>query len=65
MVQQLEKWIELNSAENYKEHMLVFAIEQIALDHIDTNLAIIYEDLLFVEMIVPYVQDMWLKQKKS
>lgn len=41
------------SYESYREHMLVFAVEQIALEHIDANLAIIYEDVIFVEMIKP------------
>lgn len=41
------------SYEAYKEHMQVFAIEQIALGHIDSNLAVLYEDVLFVEMIKP------------
>lgn len=39
--------------ETYKENILVFAIEQIALDHIDSNLAIIYEDVLAADMLRP------------
>lgn len=41
------------SYETYREHIQIFAIEQIALEHIDRNLAIIYEDVLFAEMIKP------------
>lgn len=41
------------SYEAYREQMQVFAIEQMALEHIDNNLAIVYEDALFVEMIKP------------
>lgn len=41
------------SYESYRENMQIFAIEQIALDHIDGNLAKVYEDSLFVEMIRP------------
>lgn len=41
------------SYEAYRENMQVFAIEQIAQEHMDSNLAIIYEDALFVEMIRP------------
>ena len=39
--------------EDYKEHMQIFAIEQIEQEHIDSNLAIIYEDCLIMEMIKP------------
>lgn len=39
--------------EAYRENMLVFAIEQIEQEHIDANLAIVYGDVLFVEMIKP------------
>ena len=39
--------------ENYKEHMQIFAIEQIEAEHIDANLAKIYEDCLILEMIKP------------
>ncbi|MCR5475918.1 MAG: DUF5717 family protein [Lachnospiraceae bacterium] len=39
--------------ETYREHMQVFAVEQIEQDHIDGNLAKIYEDVLFIEMIKP------------
>ena len=39
--------------ESYREHMQVFAVEQIEQDHIDGNLAKIYEDVLFIEMIKP------------
>lgn len=39
--------------EAYKENMQVFAVEQILKDHIDGNLAVIYEDLLYIEMIRP------------
>lgn len=39
--------------ETYKEHMQIFAIEQIEQEHIDANLAIIYEDCLILEMIKP------------
>ncbi len=39
--------------ESYREHMQVFAVEQIELEHIDANLAIVYEDVLFVEMVKP------------
>lgn len=39
--------------ENYREHMQIFAIEQIAHEHIDANLALIYENTLQVEMIRP------------
>lgn len=42
-----------DSYETYKEHMQIFAIEQIALEHIDSNLAVIYEDVLSVEMVRP------------
>ncbi len=39
--------------DTYREHMQVFAVEQIEQEHIDGNLAIIYEDVLFLEMIKP------------
>ena len=39
--------------DTYREHMQVFAVEQIEQEHIDGNLAIIYEDVLFIEMIKP------------
>ena len=39
--------------EAYRENMLVFAVEQIEEEHMDANLAVIYEDVLFVEMIKP------------
>lgn len=39
--------------ETYKEHMQIFAIEQIEAEHIDANLAKIYEDCLIIEMIKP------------
>ena len=39
--------------DTYREHMQVFAVEQIELEHIDANLAKIYEDVLFLEMIKP------------
>ena len=39
--------------DTYREHMQVFAVEQIEQEHIDSNLAKIYEDVLFIEMIKP------------
>lgn len=39
--------------DTYREHMQVFAVEQIEQEHIDGNLARIYEDVLFLEMIKP------------
>ena len=39
--------------DTYREHMQVFAVEQIEQEHIDGNLAKIYEDVLFLEMIKP------------
>ena len=39
--------------DTYREHMQVFAVEQIEQEHIDGNLARIYEDVLFMEMIKP------------
>ncbi len=39
--------------DTYREHMQVFAVEQIEQEHIDANLAKVYEDALFVEMIKP------------
>ena len=39
--------------EAYREQMLVFSLEQIEAEHINANLALIYEDVLFVEMIKP------------
>ena len=39
--------------DTYREHMQVFAVEQIELEHIDGNLAKVYEDVLFLEMIKP------------
>ncbi len=39
--------------DTYREHMQVFAVEQIEQEHIDGNLAKIYEDVLFLEMIRP------------
>ena len=39
--------------DSYREHMQVFAVEQIEQEHIDGNLAKIYEDVLFLEMIKP------------
>ncbi len=39
--------------DSYREHMQVFAVEQIEQEHIDGNLAKIYEDVLFIEMIKP------------
>ena len=39
--------------DTYREHMQVFAVEQIEQEHIDANLARIYEDVLFLEMIKP------------
>ena len=39
--------------DTYREHMQVFAVEQIEQEHIDGNLAKIYEDVLFMEMIKP------------
>lgn len=39
--------------ESYRDQMLVFAVEQIEKERIDANLAIVYEDVLFVEMIKP------------
>ncbi len=39
--------------DTYREHMQVFAVEQIEQEHIDANLAKIYEDVLFLEMIKP------------
>ncbi len=39
--------------ETYKENMLVFAVEQIHEEHINANLALIYDDVLFNEMIRP------------
>ncbi len=39
--------------DTYREHMQVFAVEQIELEHIDGNVAKIYDDALFIEMIKP------------
>ena len=39
--------------DTYREHMQVFAVEQIEQEHIDGNLAKIYSDVLFIEMIKP------------
>ena len=39
--------------DTYREHMQVFAVEQIEQEHIDANLAKVYEDALFMEMIKP------------
>ena len=39
--------------DSYREHMQVFAVEQIEQEHIDGNLAKVYEDALFLEMIKP------------
>ena len=39
--------------ESYRDQMLVFAVEQIEKERIDANLAVVYEDVLFVEMIKP------------
>jgi len=39
--------------DTYREHMQVFAVEQIEQEHIDGNLAKVYEDALFIEMIKP------------
>lgn len=39
--------------ETYKENMQIFAIEQIEAEHIDENLARIYEDCLILDMIKP------------
>lgn len=39
--------------DTYQEHMQVFTVEQIELEHIDSNLAKVYEDVLFLEMIKP------------
>ena len=39
--------------ESYRENILVFAVEQIHAEHIDENLAVIYQDVLFVEMLRP------------
>lgn len=43
----------LESYEAYRENMQVFAVEQIADCHIDKELAVIYKDVLFPEMIQP------------
>ncbi|MCR5687860.1 MAG: DUF5717 family protein [Lachnospiraceae bacterium] len=39
--------------DTYREHMQVFAVEQIEQEHIDGNIAKVYEDVLFLEMIKP------------
>ncbi len=39
--------------DTYRENMQVFAVEQIEQEHIDGNLAKVYEDVLFMEMIKP------------
>ena len=39
--------------DTYRENMQVFAVEQIEQEHIDGNLAKVYEDALFIEMIKP------------
>ena len=43
----------VESYEAYRENMQVFAVEQIAQCHIDKELAVIYKDVLFPEMIQP------------
>ena len=43
----------IDTYDTYREHMQVFAVEQIEQEHIDGNLARIYEDVLFMEMIKP------------
>lgn len=42
-----------DSYEAYREHIQVFAVEQVSQGHIDGNLAVIYEDALLPEMIRP------------
>ena len=39
--------------ESQRENMYIFTIEQIEQEHMDANLAVIYEDILFGEMIKP------------
>lgn len=41
--------------EAYREHMQVFAIEQIEQEHVNRDLAEIYEDVLFVQLISPAI----------
>ncbi len=37
----------------YREHMQIFAVEQVDAEHVDENLARIYEDVLSLELIRP------------